>query len=107
MDASAVEFAFVDQAHPRMRLKRRRSGALTPVPASGIATEPVAVSLHERIVDRLRAGSTPKDCRLWLKANESKSQDQAERIVRKAMALSASGLSACKVPQVLLASVVV
>ena len=90
-----------------MRLKRRRLGALPPVLASGVAPEPVAVPLCERIVDRLRAGSTPKDCRLWLKANEFKSQDQAERIVRKAIkALAASGLGACKVQHFVLAPVV-
>ncbi len=90
-----------------MRLKRRRSGAPPPVLASGVAPEPVAVSLCDRIVDRLHAGSTPKGCRLWVKNNESKSQDQAERIVRKAKALAASGLGAHEVPQFVLAPVVV
>jgi len=103
----SCKIAFVCQAHPRMRLKRHRTGALPPVSASGVAREPVAVALCERIVDRLRAGSTPKDCRLWLKANESKSQDQAERIVRKAKALAASELGARGVPRFDLAPVVV
>ena len=103
----SCKIAFVCQAHPRKRLKQHRSGALPPVSVSGVAPERVAVSLCERIVDRLRAGSTPKDCRVWLKANESKSQDQAERIVRQAMALAASELCANEVPHLALAPVVV
>lgn len=90
-----------------MRLKRCRPGALPPVPTSGVALEPIALSLCERIVDRLRAGSTPKDCRLWLKSNESKTQDQAERIVRKAKALAASGLGVREVPHFAIAPVAV
>ena len=67
-----------------------------PDTTSKVVCHSVAVSLCDRVVDRLRAGSTPKECRSWLRADESKSQDQAERIVRKALALS--GLRAGAVP---------
>ena len=98
----SCKIAFFCQARPRTRLRRHRTGALPPVSASGVALEPVAAFLCERTVDRLRAGSTPKDCRLWLKASESKSHDQAERIARKAKALAASELGAREVPHFVL-----
>ena len=47
-----------------------------------------AESLHDRVAERLRAGATPKFCRTRLKDQESKSQDQAYRIARKAVAAS-------------------
>lgn len=86
---------FFCQALSHGQRARRRAGVRRPDLASGVVHERAAVSLHDRIVDRLRAGSTPSECRLWLKANESKSQDQAERIVRKASA--ASGMRVCAV----------
>ena len=86
---------FFCQALPHGQGARRRAGVRRPDLASGVVHKRAAVSLHDRIVDRLRAGSTPSECRLWLKSNESKSQDQAERIVRKASA--ASGMGVCAV----------
>ena len=56
--------------------------------------EGVGASLHDQVVERLRAGSKPKECRSWLKAHESKSQDQAERIVRNALAAAELGVHA-------------
>lgn len=56
--------------------------------------EGVDASLHDQVVERLRAGSKPKECRSWLKANESKSQRQAERIVRNALAATELGVHA-------------
>ena len=84
------------QAPPRGQRKRLRSDVRMPDTTSKVVCHSVAVSLRDRVVDRLRAGSTPKECRSWLRADESKSQDQAERIVRKALALS--GLRAGAVP---------
>jgi len=89
------QLAFLCQALSHGQGARRRAGVRRPDLASGVVHKRAAVSLHDRIVDRLRAGSTPSECRLWLKSNESKSQDQAERIVRKASA--ASGMGVCAV----------
>ena len=44
-------------------------------------------SLHNRVVDLLRGGLTPKACRLWLKRDNSHSGDQASSVVRKASAI--------------------
>ena len=41
-------------------------------------------SLHNRVVDLLRGGLTPKACRLWLQREKSTSRDQASRVVVKA-----------------------
>ena len=90
------KLALLCQALSHGQVARRRSGVRRPDLASGVGHERAAMSLHDRVVDRLRTGSTPRECRLWLKANESKSQDQAERIVRKASA--AAGLRVCGVP---------
>ena len=84
------------QAPPRAPRKRLRSDVRMPDTTSNVVCKSVAVSLRNRVVDLLRAGSTPKECRSWLRANEAKSQDQAERIVRKASALF--GLRAGAVP---------
>lgn len=40
--------------------------------------------LHNRVVDLLRGGLTPKACRLLLQREKSHSQDQASRVVAKA-----------------------
>ena len=93
------KLALLCQALSHGQRARRRSGVRRPALASDIVHDRVAESLHDRTVDRLRAGSTPRECRLWLKASDSKSQDQAERIARKASA--ASGLRVRAVPIVL------
>ena len=56
--------------------------------AAGGSPAVAAESLHDRVVERLRGGATPKFCRAWLKDYESKSYDQAKRIVRKAVCAS-------------------
>ena len=48
-------------------------------------------SLHDRVVDFLRGGLTPKACRRWLQRDKSHSQDQASSVVRKASTM----LSGC------------
>lgn len=51
-------------------------------------------SLCHQVVASLRGGSTPRACRLWLQRDQSRSLDQAKRIVRKAKSV----LSGCDGP---------
>ena len=49
---------------------------------------PISISSHQaEVVTRLRGGATPKACRLWLLRSQSHSQEQAKRVVRKAMSV--------------------
>ena len=66
-----------------------------PVPSltstSSQRTYEACASVHDQIVALLRGGTTPKACRLRLQCDGSHSQDQAHRVVRKAMSKSGRG----------------
>ena len=66
-----------------------------PVPSltstSSQRTLEACESVHDGIVALLRGGTNPKACRLWLQRDGSQSQEQAKRVVRKAMSKSGLG----------------
>ena len=56
---------------------------------------PTSTSSNQaEVVTRLRGGATPKACRLWLQRSQFHSQEQAKRVVRKAVSV----LSRCDYP---------
>lgn len=73
--ASLYEFS-----HIRYQVRR------DPLAAADVV--PISTSSHQaEVVTRLRGGATPKACRLWLQRNQSHSQEQAKRVVRRAMSV--------------------
>ena len=66
-----------------------------PVPSltttSSQQTAEACGSVRDQVVALLRGGTTPKACRLRLQRDGSHSQDQAKRVVRKAMSKSGLG----------------